>query len=171
MRTKFMRPKSKLKVKVVFIFHFVYKPHRNSAQVKIVTAEDGKQYVYDTESRQWLTPDQRIEDELQALVDLHDTKNPEQANDESGDVKKPKKKKKKRKKASDKWVDTKQNTWVYVTGLHNDTTEEELAQVFAKCGVIQTDLRTGKPRIKLYRNKDTGILNVCSYVSWYSGHI
>lgn len=129
------------------------------------TAEDGKKYVYDAESRQWLTPDQKIEDELQALVNQSDIaadanlpvdKHPSSSS--TGIVTKTKKKK--RKKASDRWVAAKENTWVYITGLDSTTTEDEVVQVFSKCGVIQTDLHTGNPRIKLYRNKETGQLNV-----------
>jgi hypothetical protein len=39
---------------------------------------------------------------------------------------------------------------VYVTGLPDDTDADEVAGVFAKCGIIKLD-DAGQPRIKLYR--------------------
>ncbi|CAI5465680.1 unnamed protein product [Closterium sp. Yama58-4] len=56
------------------------------------------------------------------------------------------------------WFELKVNTSVYVTGLPHDTNEDEVAEVFSKCGLIKEDLDTGKPRVKLYRDKETGEL-------------
>jgi HIV Tat-specific factor 1 len=42
------------------------------------------------------------------------------------------------------------NTSVYVTGLPDDTDADEVAGVFAKCGIIKLD-DAGQPRIKLYK--------------------
>ena len=48
-----------------------------------------------------------------------------------------------------------QNTAVYVTGLPQDVTVEEVAEVFSKkCGVIAEEIDSGRPRIKLYTNED-----------------
>ncbi|KAK9803813.1 hypothetical protein WJX73_002579 [Symbiochloris irregularis] len=47
------------------------------------------------------------------------------------------------------------NTSVYVTGLPDDVTEEQLAQVFSKCGVIKPG-DDAKPRVKVYRDKALG---------------
>jgi HIV Tat-specific factor 1 len=41
------------------------------------------------------------------------------------------------------------NTSVYVTGLPDDTDVDEVAQHFARCGIIRLD-DAGQPRIKLY---------------------
>ena len=51
------------------------------------------------------------------------------------------------------WFELKNNTSVYVTGLPFDATEEEVAAVFAKCGLLKEgpDL---KPRVKLYRCRE-----------------
>ncbi|KAJ3337413.1 hypothetical protein HDU93_001113 [Gonapodya sp. JEL0774] len=46
-------------------------------------------------------------------------------------------------------------TSIYVTNLPHDTDEDEVKEFFTKCGLIMTDLATGKPRIKLYRNPST----------------
>jgi HIV Tat-specific factor 1 len=48
------------------------------------------------------------------------------------------------------WVDLKNNTSVYVTGLPDDATPEEVAAEFSKCGVIKTT-DDGVPKIKLYK--------------------
>jgi HIV Tat-specific factor 1 len=53
------------------------------------------------------------------------------------------------------WFELKINTNVYVTGLPEDVTEAELVETFSKCGVIKEDLE-GRPRIKIYRDKETG---------------
>lgn len=45
-----------------------------------------------------------------------------------------------------------ENTNVYVTGIPADTTEEELANHFAKCGIIMPNPDTGRPRVKLYHD-------------------
>ena len=54
------------------------------------------------------------------------------------------------------WFDAKKNTSVYIEGLPLDTSVEEVAEVFSKCGVIKVDADTRGPRIKLYKNKETG---------------
>eukprot|EP00879_Flechtneria_rotunda_P017652 GHRR01018504.1.p1 GENE.GHRR01018504.1~~GHRR01018504.1.p1 ORF type:complete len:334 (+),score=170.19 GHRR01018504.1:503-1504(+) len=48
------------------------------------------------------------------------------------------------------WFQLKVNTSVYVTGLPDDTDVDEVASVFAKCGIIKLD-DAGQPKIKLYR--------------------
>ncbi|PPR07381.1 hypothetical protein CVT26_013697 [Gymnopilus dilepis] len=45
------------------------------------------------------------------------------------------------------------NTAVYVTGLPPDTTQEELVEVFSKCGVIEED-EDGEPKVKMYARED-----------------
>lgn len=37
------------------------------------------------------------------------------------------------------WFELKQNTSVYVTGLPEDVTAEEVAETFGKCGIIKED--------------------------------
>jgi RNA recognition motif-containing protein len=60
---------------------------------------------------------------------------------------------KKRKRNKAKFSAKNAKCWIYVTGLPKDTDEEEVAQYFSKCGVIDLDPETQKPKVKLYRHK------------------
>lgn len=48
------------------------------------------------------------------------------------------------------WFELKNNTSVYVSGLPEGVTEEEIAAEFSRCGVIKQN-DDGTPKIKLYR--------------------
>jgi RNA recognition motif-containing protein len=60
---------------------------------------------------------------------------------------------KKRKRNKPKFSAKNSKCWIYVTGLPKDTNEEEVAAYFSKCGVIDLDPETQKPKVKLYRHK------------------
>jgi hypothetical protein len=62
------------------------------------------------------------------------------------------KRKRTKKKKGSKWSEKAASThsWVYVEGLPPDATEKEVAEHFAKCGVIAIDPNSQQRRIKLY---------------------
>jgi HIV Tat-specific factor 1 len=53
-----------------------------------------------------------------------------------------------------KWFEVapEQNTKVYVSNLPGDITEDEFGQLMSKCGLVMKDLKTGKLKVKLYRD-------------------
>lgn len=156
-------------------------------KVEAFVAEDGKQYVFDSDAKKWVTPADKIEEDLEGLRGVAeppsllptdetitsssrsngagsalkgDTEDAEALALEPETQSEEKTKKTKKKKKSDKWQKAKSRTWVYVNGLPLDVTVQEVHDHFVKCGVVQQDLVTGVPRIKLYENRAFGGLNV-----------
>ncbi|KAL7536275.1 hypothetical protein ACHAXR_007039 [Thalassiosira sp. AJA248-18] len=60
---------------------------------------------------------------------------------------------KKRKRNKPKFRSKNARNWVYVTGLPQDTDEDEVAKYFSKAGILDLDPETQKPKVKLYRLK------------------
>lgn len=59
---------------------------------------------------------------------------------------------KKLKKQAGIWTKAKENPNVYVSGLPEDFTEEELRELFKKAGVLKVDSETGQAKVKIYRD-------------------
>lgn len=57
---------------------------------------------------------------------------------------------------------------MYVTGLPDDTDADEVAGVFAKCGIVKLD-DAGQPRIKLYRSDMGDTCWTCGKTSGLAG--
>jgi hypothetical protein len=49
------------------------------------------------------------------------------------------------------------NTSVYALGIPDDASAVEVAEEFSRCGIIRQDAE-GNPRVKLYRDRETGLL-------------
>ncbi|KAI0236713.1 hypothetical protein LSAT2_012746 [Lamellibrachia satsuma] len=64
-------------------------------------------------------------------------------------------KKGKRKEPEAGWfdVDTEKLTSVYVSGMPLDITDDEFKELMNKCGLVMYDVRTRKPKLKLYKEK------------------
>ena len=64
-------------------------------------------------------------------------------------------------------LDDSKNTKVYVSGLADDTTEDEFVELMSKCGLVMKDpLRKNAWKIKLYRD-DYGVPKgdgICTYI-------
>ena len=65
-------------------------------------------------------------------------------------------------KQKPKWFedDSGKSTKVYISGLPSDMNEEKLGEFMSKCGMIDIDIRTNKPKLKLYRDADNQVLVV-----------
>ena len=73
---------------------------------------------------------------------------------ENGQLTAAGKRKRKRVNKKAKWKKPKDNTYVYVQGLPEDTSVEEVAKFFGKFGVLRPDEADGKPKIKLYTDTE-----------------
>ncbi|XP_070494777.1 17S U2 SnRNP complex component HTATSF1 isoform X2 [Chironomus tepperi] len=77
-------------------------------------------------------------------------------------------KKRKAPAAPPKWFEVapENNTKVYVSNLPLDITETEFGDVMSKCGLVMKDLKTGKLKLKLYRDKNGEVKGdgLCHYI-------
>ena len=45
------------------------------------------------------------------------------------------------------------NNYIYIQGLPDDITENELKEYFVRCGVVRLDPHTGKEQIRIYTDE------------------
>lgn len=53
-------------------------------------------------------------------------------------------------------IETVQEDTIFISGMDPEANEDEIAQHFGAIGIIKIDKKTSKPKIWLYRDKDTG---------------
>lgn len=77
-------------------------------------------------------------------------------------------KKRKAPAAPPKWfeIPPEQNTKIYVSNLPLDITEEEFGELMNKCGLVMKDVKTGKLKLKLYRDSNGQLKGdgLCHYI-------
>jgi len=81
-------------------------------------------------------------------------------------MKKTQKIKKLKEKKKQKWYHAKRNSNIYVNGLPKDVSLDEIKKFFTRAGVIRFDIETGDERIKLYKDRDTGVLKGDALISY-----
>ncbi|CAB3407053.1 unnamed protein product [Caenorhabditis bovis] len=136
-------------------------------------AEERKNYVWDEKKNEWVTKkDNEVDEDFIAqyqanygvpeeYADIYKKMDEELKEKTEKAIKQKEEKKEKKKKTKlgveesqpEGWVEI-QNTAVYVSNLPTDITDEEFHEFMAKCGVVQPDPRTNKPKIKLYRDEN-----------------
>lgn len=137
--------------------------------------EQHNRWVWDTSTNQWIFDkqqtrptysqfDQQFPDENVPFE--QDQPQPEYVPDHNDDINSEPKKppsnnqdpnKKKRKKKKNQWDHSAANPNIFVSGLPEDITTEEIVQHFTKyAGVIKKDPETGEYKVKMYEDKATG---------------
>ncbi|ORX93255.1 hypothetical protein K493DRAFT_262613 [Basidiobolus meristosporus CBS 931.73] len=123
------------------------------------TSDEGISYEYDETQHAWFPMwNENLVNSQQSIYD-----DPSQKNTEDTDSKAPPVKAKPEKRPL---PNKKPVTSVYVSGLPLDTDVDEISKFFTKCGILQEDINTGKPRIKLY-TKDDGSLKGDALVTYF----
>ena len=138
--------------------------------------KDGMVYEYDTAKKAWFP---KIDSDFMAVYQLNygftadgtpePTKPAEEPEKEVEAEQEPKIKKKVKEKPKEaEWFEEEQSksTKVYVSNLPSVVTEESFVEFMSKCGMVEFDARTKKPKVKLYKDSDGNVKGdgLCSYI-------
>lgn len=146
------------------------------------TDNDGAVFFFDNVKKAWFP---KVDDDFLAMYQLNygfidnTTKEPE-AEKVVPEVEQPKVppeepqpegstgKKRKAPVLPPKWFEVapEQNTKVYVSNLPTDITDDEFAELMAKCGMVMKDVKSGKLKLKLYRDSNGQLKGdgLCHYI-------
>lgn len=152
------------------------------------TDKDGAIFFFDSDKKAWFP---KVDDDFLAVYQLNygfvdnttkDTKEDENIAEakaeataspqpESSTVELPETSNAKKRKAPavpPKWFEVapEQNTKVYVSNLPLDITDDEFGELMSKCGMVMKDLKSGKLKLKLYRDVDGELKGdgLCHYI-------
>ena len=146
------------------------------------TDKDGAVFFFDNEKKAWFP---RVDDDFLAVYQLNygfidnttkpsevehkpeiPTEQPETEIEVSPEASNSKKRK--APAAPPTWFEVApdQNTKVYVSDLPLDITDEEFGELMSKCGMVMKDLKTGKLKLKLYRDANGELKGdgLCHYI-------
>ena len=126
--------------------------------LEAIEPDSGNHYRFDGESKKWVELEPEEEEEL---ADRSLTEEQRKAKEEEKKKKSEQEKenKKKKKRKNNEWVavDEDKQTTVYVTGLPPATiTVQTFENLMKKYGIIKIDPVTNQPKIKIYKDRQTG---------------
>ncbi len=135
-------------------------------------AADGMIYEWDREKSAWFP---RIDEDFMAQYQMNygftadgkaePTRPEEPKEEEEAPKEEPDKKKA---KAQPQWFeeDEQKSCKVYVSNLPEGTTEEQVLEFVSKCGMVEVDVRSNKPKLKVYRDAEGRTKGdaLCTYV-------
>lgn len=157
---------------------------QNDKQEHTYTDPDtGDVYKWDYEKQLWVSEDGKTmypsnqptlnttsyTDPKTGVIYNWNEKKQEWIAEKKGKIKKENAKKDAKRKATDPtWFDVSEdkNTNVYVNGLPPDISLEEFESIMSKCGIIMPNPHTGKPKLKLYKDKEGNLKGdgLCCYL-------
>ncbi|GMH38337.1 hypothetical protein BSKO_06221 [Bryopsis sp. KO-2023] len=101
-----------------------------------------------------------LEEEARAVMEANEDEEGSKRKKGKGEKKQDEKKQGEKRPAEEpapSFSEPSKTTSVYITGLPDDVTLQELVNVFNKCGIIKTD-EDMVPKVKIYRDKATGMV-------------
>ncbi|KAL7574937.1 hypothetical protein ACA910_010761 [Epithemia clementina (nom. ined.)] len=121
-------------------------------------SDGGTRFTKNVESGEWVheepsqmkLPTSGATQKRKSVKPIAAPNNQEALSSQKSDLSTQKSKKRKRSKFSAKHA----KCWIYINGLPEDCTSDELQEVFSKAGIIDLDPESQLPKIKIYRHRD-----------------